>query len=175
MLPAGGRQHRGCIIPQAVTHSLVFLKMGKIIARNMLSWLELLINRYCCIQLVVYIIYFNNARSSKHQINAVVKRGFKLTLLNHCRNTALQIQAYIRMKERLDVKVTTWSYVCLIAPSKNTLKLIFWTTYSIRPNTLLYWHNCIEGVTSGGKPNLKLLKQRKFYQNLNQTSNQRRV
>ena len=33
---ANGRQHRGCIIPQAVTHSLVLLKMGKIIARNML-------------------------------------------------------------------------------------------------------------------------------------------
>ena len=49
MLPAVGRQHRGCIIPQAVTHSLVFLKMGKIISRNMLSWLELLISRYCCI------------------------------------------------------------------------------------------------------------------------------
>ena len=32
-----GRQHRRCIIPQAVTHSLVLLKMGKIIARNMLS------------------------------------------------------------------------------------------------------------------------------------------
>ena len=32
-----GRQHRGCIIPQAVTHSLVLLKMGRIIARNMLS------------------------------------------------------------------------------------------------------------------------------------------
>ena len=31
------RQHRGCIIPQAVTHSLVLLKMGKIISRNMLS------------------------------------------------------------------------------------------------------------------------------------------
>jgi len=31
----------GCIIPQAVTHSLVLLKMGKIIARNMLSWLKL--------------------------------------------------------------------------------------------------------------------------------------
>jgi len=27
----------------------VLLKMGKIIARNMLSWLELLISRYCCI------------------------------------------------------------------------------------------------------------------------------
>jgi len=48
MLPAGGRQHRGCITPQTVTHSLVLLKMGKIIAQNMLSWLELLINRYCC-------------------------------------------------------------------------------------------------------------------------------
>ena len=35
--PATGRQYRGCIIPQAVTHSLVLLKMGKIIARNMLS------------------------------------------------------------------------------------------------------------------------------------------
>ena len=35
MLPAG-QQHRGYIIPQVVTHSLVLLKMGKIIARNML-------------------------------------------------------------------------------------------------------------------------------------------
>ena len=37
MLPAGSRKRGGCIIPQAVTHSLVLLKMGKIIARNMLS------------------------------------------------------------------------------------------------------------------------------------------
>ena len=36
--------------------------MGEIIVRNTLSWLELLINRYCCIWLVVYI-----TRSSKHQ------------------------------------------------------------------------------------------------------------
>ena len=28
MLPAGGRQHRRCIIPQTVTYSLVLLKMG---------------------------------------------------------------------------------------------------------------------------------------------------
>ena len=28
-LPVGGRQHRGCIIPQTVTHSLVLLNMGK--------------------------------------------------------------------------------------------------------------------------------------------------
>jgi hypothetical protein len=32
-----GRQHRGCIIPQTVTHSLVLLKMGKIIFLNMFS------------------------------------------------------------------------------------------------------------------------------------------
>jgi len=48
-LPVGSRQHRGCIIPQAVTHSLVLLKMGEIIVRNTLSWLELLISRYCYI------------------------------------------------------------------------------------------------------------------------------
>jgi len=59
MLPAGGRQHRRCIIPQTVTHSLVLLRMDKIIARNMLSWLKLLISRYCCICLLVYIIYIN--------------------------------------------------------------------------------------------------------------------
>ena len=35
--PVAGRQHRGCIKPQAVTHSLVLLKMGKIIARNVLT------------------------------------------------------------------------------------------------------------------------------------------
>ena len=28
------RQHRECIIPQTVTHSLVFLKMGETIARK---------------------------------------------------------------------------------------------------------------------------------------------
>ena len=36
-MQATGRQHRGCIIPQAVTHSLVLHKMGKITARNKLS------------------------------------------------------------------------------------------------------------------------------------------
>ena len=57
MLPATGRQYRGCIILQAVTHSLVLLKMGKIIALNMLRWLELLISRYCCIYLVGCLYY----------------------------------------------------------------------------------------------------------------------
>jgi hypothetical protein len=29
--------HIECVVPQAVSHSLMFLKMGKIIARNMSS------------------------------------------------------------------------------------------------------------------------------------------
>ena len=33
-MPVAGWQHRRCIIPQAVTHSLVVLKMGKIISRH---------------------------------------------------------------------------------------------------------------------------------------------
>jgi len=37
MLPATGQEHRGSTVPQAVTHSLVLLKMDKIIPRNMLS------------------------------------------------------------------------------------------------------------------------------------------
>jgi hypothetical protein len=65
---ATGRQHLGCIIPQAVTHKLALLKMVKIIARNMLSCFELLIKCCCCIHLVVYIIFINDARSSKYQI-----------------------------------------------------------------------------------------------------------
>jgi len=48
MLPAG-KIVGALYLPQAVTHSLVLLKMGGINARNSLSWLELLINRYCCI------------------------------------------------------------------------------------------------------------------------------
>jgi len=65
---ATGRQHRGCIIPQVVTHSLVHLKMGVIIARNMLSWLKLLINPYCCIYLVF--ISFISTMQVKQMSNA---------------------------------------------------------------------------------------------------------
>ena len=46
---ATGRQRLGCVIPQVVTHSIALLKMGEIVAQNMLSWMELLINRYYCI------------------------------------------------------------------------------------------------------------------------------
>ena len=57
ILPATGQQHRRCIIQQAVTHSLVLLKMGKIISRNMLSWLELLISRYWHLVGCLYYLY----------------------------------------------------------------------------------------------------------------------
>jgi len=36
-LQATGHQQHGCIMPQAVTHSLALLKMGKKLPRNMLS------------------------------------------------------------------------------------------------------------------------------------------
>ena len=51
--------------------SLVLLKIGEIIARNMLSWLELLINRYFCIYLVVCVTYINDARSNKYQMKII--------------------------------------------------------------------------------------------------------
>ena len=52
-----GIMYRWCCRPAASSvhyttsckHTLVVLRMGEIIARKMLSWLELLINRYCCI------------------------------------------------------------------------------------------------------------------------------
>ena len=53
-LQATGQQHRRCFTPQAVTQSLVLLKMGKIIARNILSCLglsikPLLLHRVGCL------------------------------------------------------------------------------------------------------------------------------
>ena len=59
------RSIRLCIIPQAVTHSLVLLNMGKIIARNMLSWLELLISRYS-LHLVGCLYYLYQWCTVKH-------------------------------------------------------------------------------------------------------------
>ena len=51
-LPAASSVH----YTTSCKHSLVLLMIGAIIGRNMLSWLELLINRYCCNWSVVYII-----------------------------------------------------------------------------------------------------------------------
>ena len=56
MLPAGGRQRRGCIIPHAVTLSLVFLKMGKVIAQNMFE-LTGIINKPLLLHLVGCLYY----------------------------------------------------------------------------------------------------------------------
>jgi hypothetical protein len=57
-------------------HSLVLLKMGVIIVRIILSWLELLIN-LCRIQLLVYIICINNSRSDKYHIWSGIRRKKK--------------------------------------------------------------------------------------------------
>jgi len=69
MLPASGQQHRGCIIPQVVTHSLVLLKMGGINTRNMLSWFQLLINLYCCI----YLVFISLISTTHSQTNVPVR------------------------------------------------------------------------------------------------------
>ena len=59
MLPAGGRQPRGCIIPQAVTHSLVLLKMGKIIVElTRIINKPLLLHLVGCLYYVYFIIFF---------------------------------------------------------------------------------------------------------------------
>jgi len=42
-------QRIGYSIPQAVLHSLMLLKMGKVLPETCRTKLDLLINRYCCI------------------------------------------------------------------------------------------------------------------------------
>ena len=76
-----GGQHRGYIIPQAVTHSLVLLKMGRMIARNMLSWLELSISRHCCIYLVVYIISMMHGQANSNYEYLLYSKYFNLMFL----------------------------------------------------------------------------------------------
>jgi len=50
MLPTGSRPATSSVhYTTNYKHSLVLLRIGEIFARNMLSWLELLINHYCCI------------------------------------------------------------------------------------------------------------------------------
>jgi len=57
MFTACGIMHRRCwrsaassvLYTTSCKHILVLLRTGEIIVRNMLSWMELLINRYCCI------------------------------------------------------------------------------------------------------------------------------
>jgi len=56
MLPATDRQHCGCIIPQAVTHSLVLLNMGKEICPKHAELTEI-INKPLLLHLVGCLYY----------------------------------------------------------------------------------------------------------------------
>jgi hypothetical protein len=82
-LPAGG-----CIIPQAVNTVYCSLKMGEIVARNTLNWLELLINCYCCIKLVVYIIniahFCSNFAIRVAMISKFLMLAFKCIMFAAC-------------------------------------------------------------------------------------------
>jgi len=73
MLPAGHQQ--AALSVHYITsckHSLVLLRMGKIIARNMLSWLKLLI-KLLLLRLVGCLYYWiSDAWSHKYQIEFIV-------------------------------------------------------------------------------------------------------
>ena len=75
--------HRQCCLPVHYTtsckHSLVLLRMGKIIARNMLSWLKLLIKLLLLHLFGCLFYHINDARSHKHQI---VKETFVLNQIH---------------------------------------------------------------------------------------------
>ena len=87
-------------------HSLVFLRMGEIIARNMLSWLKLLI-KLLLLQLIGCLYYFiNDARSHKHQSR---HESFKL-YLNYI--LAVYIQFYLLINTEDTVR---WKVTCVIA------------------------------------------------------------
>ena len=143
MLPVGGRQDRGCIIPQAVTHSLVLLKKGKIISRNMLSWLELLISRYCCIYLVVYITYINDARSSKYQI---MKYIFFIKYIKNVLWRVAKRLSYIDDARCLKVKtlsflITYSEEVCTVSDVFINFSLTHYRLYSV----ILLWVKVMPG------------------------------
>ena len=69
MLPAGsivGALYHSC------KYSIVLLKMGEIIARNMLSWLKLLIIKLLLLHLVGCLYYcIIDSRSHKHQTHLI--------------------------------------------------------------------------------------------------------
>ena len=61
------RQHRGCITPQAVTHSLVLLKMGGINAPKHVELIGIINNPLMLYLVGVHIVYVNDERSNKYQ------------------------------------------------------------------------------------------------------------
>ena len=68
--PPAGRQQAASSVHYTISckHSLVLLRMGEIIARNMLSLLKLFI-KSLFLHLVGYLYYcINDARSHKHKI-----------------------------------------------------------------------------------------------------------
>ena len=74
-------------------HSLVLLRMGEIIARNMWSWFKLLINCYCCIWLVVYMLL--NPKFLVYQVQETDEYATRCTVVPysvHIRSTWNNLQ-----------------------------------------------------------------------------------
>ena len=85
MLQAGGRQHHGCIIPQAVTHSSA-PEDGRDQHPKHIDLTG--INKTLLLHLVgVYIIYINDARSDKYQSYFELLGLFpNIRILSHFKN-----------------------------------------------------------------------------------------
>jgi hypothetical protein len=81
---ATGRQHRWYIIPQAANTSLVLLKMGEIIARNMSSWLRN-INKSLSLHLVGCLYYLIQWCMVKQVLNSYISSLLLLFFLGPLR------------------------------------------------------------------------------------------
>jgi hypothetical protein len=103
--------------------SLVLLTMGEIIARNILSWLKLLINCYCCIYLVVYTIV--SVMHGHTDIN------FCLGLLNSISSLHMRMAGLSKLQRRKHrvCSQSYWSRYCsLNATGWDTKQTVKWCT-----------------------------------------------
>ena len=115
LVTACGIRHQRCCRPAASSvhyttsckHSLVLLRMGEIIARNMLSWLELRINKPLLLHLVVCSCYyvwslFHQETNPQH----FKEYGNKFYICNHYRHkiwTASHNLCSLRERERRNI------------------------------------------------------------------------
>ena len=125
MLPPGtqfhriqvtSRQHRQCFFTTSCKHSLVLLRMGEIIARNLLSWLKLLI-KLLLLHLVGCLYYCSNdARSHKRQTEKNTFVCLVTTAITHhkTKKCASNFGSSFRMMGRSEVPNTVQIMVTML-------------------------------------------------------------
>ena len=134
MLPATGRQHRGCIIPQAVTHSLVLLKMSKIIARNMVELTgiinkPLLLHLVGCLYYLYFIIFFWDLLNIPN-LPPILKTWRIWWALNNACKGRWDLIRHLKVKHILRTQLILPTYVVRFSRNRMTASLIgnsiFW-------------------------------------------------